>query len=73
LIYFTAAGGAYGSESVISSVGPLPMIIGYAIFPFIWSVPIGLATCELGTAWPENGGIVVWGKVSFAIKFLGEN
>lgn len=46
------------------------MIIGYAIFPFIWSVPIGLATCELGTGWPENGGVVVWGKVAFS-EFWG--
>lgn len=65
LIYFTAAGGAYGAESVINSVGPLPTIIGHAIFPFCWSVPIGLATCELGTMYPCDGGITVWSALAF--------
>ena len=58
LIYFTAAGGAYGSESVINSVGPLPVIISHSIFPFCWSLPIGLATTELATAYPSDGGIL---------------
>jgi len=65
LIYFTAAGGAYGAESVINSVGPLPVIIGHAIFPFCWSVPIGLATCELSTAYPCDGGVTVWAALAF--------
>jgi hypothetical protein len=26
-------------------VGPLPVIIGHAIFPFCWSVPIGVYIC----------------------------
>ena len=65
LIYFTAAGGAYGSESVINSVGPLPVIISHAIFPFCWSLPIGLATTELATAYPSDGGIAVWAALAF--------
>ena len=65
LIYFTAAGGAYGSESMINSVGPLPVIITHAIFPFCWSLPIGLATTELATAYPSDGGIAVWAALAF--------
>ena len=67
LIYFTAAGGAYGSESVINSVGPLPVIISHAIFPFCWSLPIGLATTELATAYPSDGGIAVWAALAFRV------
>mmetsp|Transcript_72561 Transcript_72561/g.151531 ORF Transcript_72561/g.151531 Transcript_72561/m.151531 type:complete len:498 (+) Transcript_72561:69-1562(+) len=70
LIYFTAAGGAYGSESVINSVGPLPVIIGHAIFPFCWSLPIGLATVELATAYPTDGGVAVWAALAFS-EFWG--
>jgi amino acid transporter len=64
-IYFTAAGGAYGSESVINSVGPLPVIIGHAIFPFCWSLPIGLATVELACAYPTDGGVAVWAALAY--------
>ena len=53
------------SESTLNSVGPLPVIISHAIFPFCWSLPIGLATTELATAYPSDGGIAVWAALAF--------
>jgi len=41
------------------------VIISHSIFPFCWSLPIGLATTELATAYPSDGGIAVWAALAF--------
>lgn len=65
LIYFEVAGGPYGLEGSVQDGGPLLAIIGFIVFPFIWSIPEALITAELGTAFPENGGYVVWVSAAF--------
>ncbi|XP_020084251.1 probable polyamine transporter At3g13620 [Ananas comosus] len=65
LIYFEVAGGPYGAEPAVSSAGPLYALIGFAVFPFIWSVPESLVTAELATALPGNGGFVLWADRAF--------
>jgi amino acid transporter len=35
-------------------------LVGFLVFPLIWSVPEALITAEMGTMFPENGGYVVW-------------
>ncbi|KAJ8565152.1 hypothetical protein K7X08_007728 [Anisodus acutangulus] len=80
LIYFEVAGGPYGEEPTVKSAGPLLAILGFLIFPLIWSVPEALITAELSTAFPGNGGFVIWAKMAFgpfwgslmgSWKFLG--
>uniref|UniRef100_A0A5B7BFT3 Polyamine transporter n=1 Tax=Davidia involucrata TaxID=16924 RepID=A0A5B7BFT3_DAVIN len=65
LIYFEVAGGPYGEESAVGAAGPLFAILGFLIFPFIWSIPEALVTAELATTFPGNGGFVVWAHKAF--------
>lgn len=65
LIYFEVAGGPYGEEPTVQAAGPFFAILGFLIFPFIWSVPEALITAELTTAIPGNGGFVLWAERAF--------
>ncbi|KAM1340995.1 hypothetical protein ACFX11_005614 [Malus domestica] len=65
LIYFEVSGGPYGEESAVGAAGPLFAILGFLIFPFIWSIPEALVTAELSTTFPGNGGFVIWAHQAF--------
>ncbi|KAI3996769.1 hypothetical protein MKX01_041069 [Papaver californicum] len=65
LIFFEVSGGPYGEEPSIKAAGPLFALLGFLIFPFIWSMPEALITAELGTAYPGNGGYVIWAYEAF--------
>ncbi|XP_027332276.1 probable polyamine transporter At3g13620 [Abrus precatorius] len=65
LIYFEVAGGPYGEEPAVQAAGPLLALLGFLIFPFIWSIPEALITAELTTAFPGNGGFVIWAERAF--------
>eukprot|EP01018_Ginkgo_biloba_P021029 Gb_41826 [translate_table: standard] len=65
LIYFEVSGGPFGEEPAVKAGGPLLAILGFVIFPFIWSIPEALITAELATAYPGNGGYVVWAWAAF--------
>lgn len=45
--------------------GALFAILGFAIMPFIWSIPEALVTAELGSAYPEASGTVAWVEEAF--------
>ena len=64
-IYFQVAGGPYGEELAVKAAGPLLALIGFLVFPFIWSIPEALVTAELSTAYPGNGGFVIWAQQAF--------
>lgn len=65
LIYFQVAGGPYGQESAVGAGGPLYAILGFIIFPILWSIPEALVTAELATCFPNNGGFVLWTHEAF--------
>ncbi|KAH7532302.1 probable polyamine transporter At3g13620 [Ziziphus jujuba] len=65
LIYFEVSGGPYGEEPAVGAAGPLYAILGFLIFPFIWSIPEALITAELATTFPGNGGFVIWAERAF--------
>ncbi|KAJ7538820.1 hypothetical protein O6H91_11G064100 [Diphasiastrum complanatum] len=65
LIFYEVSGGPFGVEDSVQSGGPLLALLGFLIFPFIWSIPEALITAELATAFPENGGYVVWISAAF--------
>ncbi|RZC48086.1 hypothetical protein C5167_041034 [Papaver somniferum] len=65
LIFFEVSGGPFGEEPAVKAAGPLFSWLGFLIFPFIWSIPEALITAELATAYPENGGYVVWASEAF--------
>ncbi|KAH7575384.1 hypothetical protein ACOSQ2_005352 [Xanthoceras sorbifolium] len=66
LIFYDVSGGPFGVEdSVRAGGGPLLSLLGFLIFPLIWSIPEALVTAELATCFPENGGYVVWISSAF--------
>lgn len=66
LIFYEVSGGPFGVEdSVRTGGGPLLSLLGFLIFPIFWSIPEALITAELSTAFPENGGYVVWISSAF--------
>ena len=70
LTFFCVAGGAYGLEDGVGAGGPLMVLLGIAILPWLWSLPTALMTVELSTAMPEDGGYVVWVEKAFG-RFWG--
>ncbi|GLT56642.1 hypothetical protein SLA2020_296700 [Shorea laevis] len=60
LIFYEVSGGPFGIEDSVGAAGPLLALVGFLVFPFIWSVPEALITAEMGTMFPVNGGYVVW-------------
>jgi len=41
----------------------------FALFALIFFVPYGLVTAELGSAWPEEGGIYVWVREAYGQRW----
>ncbi|XP_020580075.1 probable polyamine transporter At3g19553 [Phalaenopsis equestris] len=67
LIFFDVSGGPFGVEdSVGSGGGPLLSLLGFLIFPLLWSLPEALITAELSALFPSNGGYVVWISSAFS-------
>ncbi|KAH9753811.1 putative polyamine transporter [Citrus sinensis] len=60
LIFYEVSGGPFGVEDSVKAAGPLLALLGFLVFPIIWSVPEALITAEMGTVFPENCGFVVW-------------
>lgn len=60
LIFYEVSGGPFGVEDSVQAAGPLLALLGFLVFPLIWSVPEALITAEMGTMFPEAGGYVVW-------------
>lgn len=60
LIFYEVSGGPFGVEDTVQAAGPFLALLGFLLFPFIWSIPEALITAEMGTMFPENGGYVVW-------------
>jgi hypothetical protein len=52
-------------QDAVAAGGPLLVILGFIIFPIIWSIPEALITAELATAFPENSGYVAWVTAAF--------
>ena len=65
LIFYEVSGGPFGVEDSVKAGGPLLALLGFLIIPFIWCIPEALVTAELATAFPENGGYVVWISAAF--------
>ncbi|XP_072985466.1 probable polyamine transporter At1g31830 [Typha latifolia] len=60
LIFYEVSGGPFGIEDSVQAAGPFLAILGFVVFPLIWSIPEALITAEMGTMFPEDGGYVVW-------------
>ncbi len=59
-IFGSCAAGAFGTEQVISSIGPgaaIALILG---LPLIWAIPYCLTVAELSSVLPGEGGPYYW-------------
>ncbi|XP_058778569.1 probable polyamine transporter At3g19553 [Vicia villosa] len=66
LIFYEVSGGPFGIEdSIKAGAGPLLSLLGFLLFPLIWSIPEALVTAELATTFPHNGGYVLWISSAF--------
>uniref|UniRef100_A0A7S1RJS1 Amino acid permease/ SLC12A domain-containing protein n=1 Tax=Alexandrium catenella TaxID=2925 RepID=A0A7S1RJS1_ALECA len=71
LIFFEVSGGTYGVEPVVQKAGdPIYAVIGLALVPFLWSVPIALMTAEMCSAYPNVGGKIYFVQESFG-SYIG--
>ena len=52
-------------QGAVKAAGPLYALLGFALLPFIWSMPEALVCAELASAFPENSGYVVWVEAAF--------
>jgi len=65
ITYFNVCGGPWGTEEVISSVGPCPGLLGLVLMAATFGVPLALVTSELSSAYPVNGGYSIWVSEAF--------
>jgi amino acid transporter len=70
LLYFVfvmfayTTGGPFGLEEMVTTSGPGMTLIYLLIIPLFWSIPVSLATAELTTAIPVEGGFYRWVRES---------
>ncbi|MFZ0640924.1 MAG: APC family permease [Candidatus Acidiferrales bacterium] len=58
-------GGPFGYEEIFKDAGPGMAILFLAIVPFFWSIPISLASAELNSIMPVQGGFYRWTRAAF--------
>jgi amino acid transporter len=65
VLYAYCAGGPFGFEAMVSTSGPGLSLIFILVVPLLFSVPIALATAEMATAMPVEGGFYRWTRAAF--------
>jgi hypothetical protein len=65
ITFFTVAGGPYGFEDTVGAAGGQWTLVGLAVVPFLWSIPLALLTAELSAMIPEAGGHIIWVDKAF--------
>jgi len=56
LVFYKVSGGPFGCEPAVKAAGPFYALLGFTLFPILWSIPEALITAELGSAYPEPSG-----------------
>jgi len=65
LLYASGCGGPYGTENYVGEAGPGLLILLLFALPWVWSVPMALATAELSCLRPVEGGYYRWVREIF--------
>lgn len=65
IVFYSVSGGPFGVEESIRSAGAFFAIVGFSVFPLVWSIPEALMTAELSSAFPEAAGGVAWVEEAF--------
>ena len=70
VLYAYCAAGPFGFEDMISTSGPGMSLLFLMIVPWLFALPMSLATSEMATAMPVEGGFYRWTRAAFG-DFLG--
>ncbi len=65
VLYAYCAAGPFGFEEMISTSGPGMSLIFLLVVPWLFSLPMSLATSEMATAMPVQGGFYRWTRAAF--------
>ncbi|TMW59130.1 hypothetical protein Poli38472_007275 [Pythium oligandrum] len=60
ITFFVVCGGPVGTEPIVAAGGPVVAIITLLLYPILVTMPYAYVIAELTTAFPEDGGFVVW-------------
>ncbi|MDR0817031.1 MAG: APC family permease [Clostridiales Family XIII bacterium] len=71
MFYALCCAGAYGIEEMIPEVGPGLTLVMLIVLPFVWALPYSYICAELGSARPDEGGIMVWVKEALGEFWFG--
>ncbi|MBI3668278.1 MAG: APC family permease [Acidobacteria bacterium] len=65
VLYAYCAAGPFGFEEMVSMSGPGMALLFLILVPWLFSLPVSLATAELATAMPVEGGFYRWTRAAF--------
>ncbi len=65
VLYAYCAAGPFGFEEMVSTSGPGMALLFLLLVPWLFSVPVSLATAELATTMPVEGGFYRWTRAAF--------
>src|SRR5207248_2308667 len=65
VLYAYCAGGPFGFEAMVSTSGPGMALLFILVIPLLFSVPMALATAEMSSAMPVEGGFYRWTRAAF--------
>ncbi len=65
VLYAYCAAGPFGFEDMISTSGPGMSLLFLLVVPWLFSFPVSLATAELATVMPVEGGFYRWTRAAF--------
>eukprot|EP01079_Euglenida_sp_SAG-EU17-18_P009293 gene9293-1673_t len=66
LLFLICSGGAYGHEPLFkAAAGPLITLVVILVLPWIWGLPVALATAEMACTLPSNAGTSLWVASTF--------
>ena len=71
--FFWVSGGIYGNETLVASAPPLAVIVWTSLVGILFALPNALMTAELATAFPVDGGAVVWTADACGPRIGGHN
>jgi amino acid transporter len=65
VMFSYTTGGPFGLETQVSKSGPGMTLFFHLLIPFFWCIPVSLASAELTTAMPVEGGFYRWTRAAF--------
>ncbi|MEO6527700.1 MAG: APC family permease [Gemmatimonadaceae bacterium] len=73
ILYFSTSGGAFTTETLVSSVGPGMALLILILVPIVYSLPEILIVGELASMLPEEGGYYRWVQRAFGPFWAFQN